>query len=212
MRNEVMWAIRDAQGLTIFEKVFLYTVESRGTMKATWKRAADDMGMGKNTFYRTRTALVEKGLILTERMFNGVSSYEVNVDSLTGNGWLSDSLTENEDSLTGNQDSLRGETKKNIKNNKKKNTNTKKNKTKSADAPVEPKDEEPSFEEVVTPLLEDSRFSLQNTDSTEPADSTEPPEKKKHRKQIDKELNQAVHEQVLRDMYGDNDEKTECGW
>lgn len=96
-----------------------------------------------------------------------------------------------------------------------KKTSKKKTTTKSASAPVDTSlsedipnsilSQSPSFEEIVSPLLEDSRFSLLNTDSTEPP-------KKKHRKQIDKELNQAIHEQVLRDMYGDNDEKTECGW
>jgi hypothetical protein len=164
MRNEVIWGVRDAQGLTTYEKVFLYTVESRGTMKATWKRAADDMAMSKDTFYRTRSSLIEKNLILTQRMGSGVTAYTVNLDSLTENSWLEDSLTENELSLTENEDSLRAEQKKNIKKNKKKNVQTKKNISANApvDIPLKEESLEASFDEIVSPLRQDAAFALKN--------------------------------------------------
>lgn len=129
-------------------------------MKTTWQRAAEDMGMKKDSFYRTRDALVEKDLISIKRVHNGVSIYEVNLDSLTANyshtendshtengvdstndsptenGLATDSLTENGHSHTENEDSHQTETKKNTKKNMKKNIQEKKN-SKSASAPVD---------------------------------------------------------------------------
>lgn len=66
MDNKKMWAIRDTRGLTSLEKVFLFTVESRGQMTCTATTAALDMGMSKASYYRTRDALIASGC-LTQR-------------------------------------------------------------------------------------------------------------------------------------------------
>jgi hypothetical protein len=160
MRNEAVWAIRDARGLNQDEKALLWAIESRGTAKVTWHKLADDAGMAKNRFYRTRTALIQKSLINVSRLYDSVSEYKVNLEALaewsndshSGNEVATDSHSGNKDSHSGNEDSHYGETKKNIKKNTKKKVTSKKKD--SAGALVEtslPKDEVPedesSFEE-----------------------------------------------------------------
>lgn len=120
MRNEVIWAIRNAQGLSSFEKVFLYTVEShKDGMKKSWEKNAKDMGCSRDTYYRTRNSLLAKDLILSQRIQDGPTLYQVNLDSLTANNWESqvetDSLTENDYSLTAKKDSLTAEYKEELK-------------------------------------------------------------------------------------------------
>jgi hypothetical protein len=100
-----MWNIRDARGLDALEKVFLYTVESRGVMKTSWQRAAADMGMKRSTFYNIRNSLVEKGLIGVVPQGRETAWYVVNTAGLAT--WLdeSHSTTRNAESSTWNDDS-----------------------------------------------------------------------------------------------------------
>lgn len=63
MSVQAIWNIRDARGINANEKAFLFVVASRGIMTAAWQTAAADMGMSKDTFYRTRNSLIKKGLI-----------------------------------------------------------------------------------------------------------------------------------------------------
>ena len=63
---EAIWKIRDARGLDYKEKAFLFTVASRGAMTARWGTAAADMGMSKDTYYRTRDSLFEKNLLVVD--------------------------------------------------------------------------------------------------------------------------------------------------
>lgn len=63
MTVQVIWNIRDARGINANEKTFLFVVASRGIMYSEWQTAAADMGMSKDTYYRTRSALIKKGLI-----------------------------------------------------------------------------------------------------------------------------------------------------
>jgi hypothetical protein len=157
MEVRALWAIRDARGLSYAEKAFLFVVASRGCMTAKWDTAAADMGMSKNTYYKTRDSLLGKGLIIKETRFNSTTVYTVCLESLlslTGNENESPeqplSLTGNEFSPTGNEFSLSGETKVTIKG------TTKETDSAVADAPaptlqeVESKEEEPAVVETTS--------------------------------------------------------------
>lgn len=63
MSVQTIWNIRDARGINANEKAFLFVVASRGVMFSEWQTAAADMGMSKDTYYRTRNALIKKGLV-----------------------------------------------------------------------------------------------------------------------------------------------------
>ena len=117
MNNEVIWAIRDAQGLNSKEKVFLFVTESRGELYGKWRRNATDMGLSKNHYYEARKSLLDKGLLLAVRRMDDTTVYVVNHDAFPYQE--SDSHGGNDDSCIGNDDSRIGETKKNIKNNMK---------------------------------------------------------------------------------------------
>lgn len=83
MRNDVMWAIRDARGLSSNEKCFLWAVESRGVMFTTQERARQDMGLSRGTFYKTRNRLRERGLLRIHRRGpNATTQYRVNDTAL----------------------------------------------------------------------------------------------------------------------------------
>lgn len=79
---QVIWDIRDAEGLDGLEKIFLMVVESRGVMKTTWQQAAKNMGMSKSTFFRVREQLVGKGLLLAVERPHRVTWYTVVRDAI----------------------------------------------------------------------------------------------------------------------------------
>lgn len=123
---EQIFKIRDSRGLDAWDKSFLFTIASRGAegMFATWDRNKDDMGMGKDRYYKSRDSLIAKGLIKVIRRMNESTIYKIDDDGLTA--WLSatqnaHSVTQNDFSATQNGRSVRPETKKNTKKNKKKN-------------------------------------------------------------------------------------------
>jgi hypothetical protein len=66
MSNQTIWDIRDsvqALKLNPNEIAFLMIVESRGTAYGTAPSLAKSMGMSRSTFFRTKSSLLEKGLI-----------------------------------------------------------------------------------------------------------------------------------------------------
>ena len=76
--------IRDARGLTSLEKVFLYTVDSRGRsgMFTTAERAAEDMGVSLRTFRSLRRSLVAKGMLSVHERPPKTSVYRVRSEAL----------------------------------------------------------------------------------------------------------------------------------
>lgn len=66
MRNQVIWDLRDLHALNNYEYSFLITVESRGRLFTSAERAAADMKMSRNTFYKTRASLLGRGLLSAE--------------------------------------------------------------------------------------------------------------------------------------------------
>lgn len=123
---EQIWKVRDSRGLDIYEKNFLMTIASRGEagMFCEWKRNTDDMGMKKDRYYKTRKALLDKGLITAQEQPFGPTIYKINDASLTE--WCTThSVTQNDilpdrkrHSVTQNGHSVTPERKKNIKKNK----------------------------------------------------------------------------------------------
>lgn len=165
-----MWAIRDAQGLNHFEKVFLYTVEShKEGMKKGWEKNAADMGFSKNTYYRTRDSLTGKDLIHVQRTSDGPTLYHVNLDSLTGNNWQSqvetDSLTGNGFSLTGNTDSLSGEYKEELKIEHKE-EQKEQEEEQAADAALETKEEQQTTDSLFVGITEESQITKIDSDES----------------------------------------------
>lgn len=63
MRNETMWAIRDARGLTTSEKAFLFVVESRGTAKTYRKTLMNDTGASDGQITNLVRSLTTKGCL-----------------------------------------------------------------------------------------------------------------------------------------------------
>lgn len=129
MRNEVIWAIRDDHTLTEHEKMFLIIVESRGAegMYTTYARAANDMGMSKDTYYRARKAVMTKELIRIVRRYDDTTVYMVNAEALADSG---DSHSAKDCSHSANSELHMTETKKNKK------INTKKNKEEQTTTPT----------------------------------------------------------------------------
>lgn len=83
---EVVWAIRDARGLTTLEKVFLYTVASRGVAKTSRKKLMEDTGMSTGSISNVVKSLKEKGVINVWPAAKGSKNqthYTVNVEGLT---------------------------------------------------------------------------------------------------------------------------------
>lgn len=143
MNFKALKNLRDTRGLSANEKAFLFVVISRGDETfGTWETNAADMGMSKGTYYRTRDALLEKGLIEVARKYNATSVYRPNLDVLAtwdshiGNDEATDSHIGNERSHIGNDDSQICETKKNTKKNIKENIKTEEEPMAVADAPA----------------------------------------------------------------------------
>lgn len=63
MNKSVMWLIRDARGLSTSEKVFLFTVASRGMVKTSRTRLMGDTGMSTGSITNIVRSLQAKGLI-----------------------------------------------------------------------------------------------------------------------------------------------------
>jgi len=126
---EQIWAIRDSRGLNSYDKIFLVTVAARGAdgMYCKWERNKDDMGMGKDRYYKSRDSLLEQKLITATRRMDSTTVYHINDEALTDlvshSATQNDSATQNELSATQNGHSVRPETKKNLKKNIKKNIN-----------------------------------------------------------------------------------------
>ncbi|MRJ75464.1 hypothetical protein GEV29_02850 [Aeromicrobium sp. SMF47] len=85
MNGQTIWDIRDARGLSSNEKVFLMVIESRGDMWASVAQASADMGMSRSTFYKTRTSLIDRGLIkVLRRGPNQTTVYRVRRPAVRG--------------------------------------------------------------------------------------------------------------------------------
>lgn len=78
MSNQTMWNIRDARGLNANEKALLWAIESRGITFTAWQTTAEDAGMKKDVFYRTRAALIKKGLLKAGLRKDDTTVYRVN--------------------------------------------------------------------------------------------------------------------------------------
>ena len=63
MNKSDMWLIRDARGLGTYEKVFLYTVASRGMVKTSRIRLMGDTAMSTGMITKVVRSLQDKGLI-----------------------------------------------------------------------------------------------------------------------------------------------------
>ena len=82
--------IRDARGLSAYEKLFLLIVASH--QRIMWKssaEAAEDMGMHRATFFRVGASLIDKNLLITRQSGGSkkVVQYEINIavlDDWTG--------------------------------------------------------------------------------------------------------------------------------
>lgn len=186
MRNKVIWAIRDARSLTQAEKMFLFVVESRGEMKTTWERAAEDMCMSKATFYKVRSALTDRGIILTQRLPHGVTIYKIDEES----------LRKTEESHTETRESHRYEQKKNTKKNSKKNITTEEEleeEQTAASAPVEIEDSIDQRDSTLTdfPLVKEI-----DSEPEAPKDDLE-----ERRAIIEYNKNMALHQSQRKDRY-----------
>lgn len=82
MRNDVIWAIRDARGLTVEEKGILWAVESRGVAFGTVGTVAADCGMTVDRFYRRRKPLIAQGVLEATEQPGGTTKYRVNAEAL----------------------------------------------------------------------------------------------------------------------------------
>lgn len=83
MRNEVIWNLRDAEGLDIYEYAFLTIVETRGTYYASRERAWLEMRMSRATFYRVRTRLIERGLLVAVERDGSTTTYRVDAEAVS---------------------------------------------------------------------------------------------------------------------------------
>jgi len=152
MRPGVIFALRDARdSLTIYEKVFLLTVESRGKCNASAATNMADMCMGKTKYFQTMRTLKQRGLIEVQTKWNPrtgksepttirVSEDSVRKLSKRGKGdsvRVANSLVRvaNSDSPRGELGSSRGGSqKKNLKKKQLQNTSRKNLKTENDDA------------------------------------------------------------------------------
>jgi len=85
--HQTLWAIRDARGLSVYEKAFLFVVATRGVMFTIATKAAQDMGMGLTKFYAVRQALLSRGLISVRTRGQGnrtsrTTMYTVNLEAV----------------------------------------------------------------------------------------------------------------------------------
>lgn len=178
MRNQVIWGIRDARELTVYEAMLIFVVESRGTCEATRERMQADMKCGKDSFYAARKSLHAKGILGFKRKYDDVTAYWIDADvflayakdSARQDAGVGDSVSQTGDSVPQNEDSVRPETKKNSKKNRKKNVTRKKNTTAPvvADAPTvsvsssqgEPTESLPHWGAVLTSETGDVLFEV----------------------------------------------------
>lgn len=79
-----LFAIRDARGLSVAEKAFLFVVASRGKLFASGTTSAADMGMSRSTFTRTARRLVERKLIDAETKPGRPTTYRVRLQAVRG--------------------------------------------------------------------------------------------------------------------------------
>jgi hypothetical protein len=64
MKKNVVWNVRDARGLSVYEKAFLFVVASRGTVKCYRKTLMEDMGgISTGQLSKVVNSLLEKDLI-----------------------------------------------------------------------------------------------------------------------------------------------------
>lgn len=82
MRNDVIWAIRDARNLKTNEKTFLFVVESRGETFASAETNALDMNMSLKTYYRVREALLDKQVLKANERPGQPTVYTVDAEGL----------------------------------------------------------------------------------------------------------------------------------
>jgi hypothetical protein len=93
------WLIRDARGLTVNEKLFLYTIAShQDGMRKTHDKNHADMGFSRATYYRVRTSLIAKGTITETRRMNAPTVYVIDKPALQA--WA-ESHVENESAQRG---------------------------------------------------------------------------------------------------------------
>ncbi len=110
----VIFAIREARGLNVYEKVLLFIIESRGVLYTSARRTAQDMGVAESTYYKTVRSLQAKGLISSERAWGNdggpmPTRYRVNGEAVMR---LADHPPHNAErhgsSSGGGEDSIRG--------------------------------------------------------------------------------------------------------
>lgn len=82
MRNEVIWAIREARTLGAEQKAILWAVESRGISHGAIENVAKDCGMTEERFRKYRKQLAEDGFLdITERP-GRTTLHRVNADAV----------------------------------------------------------------------------------------------------------------------------------
>ena len=82
MRVQVIWDIRDAVGLNRNEKLFLFTVESRGVYRRSKENSMAEMGMKIELWRKTRDSLLLQDLLLSKPVREQPTHYRVNADVL----------------------------------------------------------------------------------------------------------------------------------
>lgn len=82
MRVQVIWDIRDAVGLNRNEKLFLFTVESRGVYRRSKENSMAEMGMKIELWRKTRDSLLSQDLLLSKPVREQPTHYRVNADVL----------------------------------------------------------------------------------------------------------------------------------
>jgi DNA-binding transcriptional ArsR family regulator len=83
MSVQTIWNIRDARALTTMEKVFLYTLASRGKTYSTRKTIQEDTGLSDGSVSKVVRSLQEKGLIDVVRRNGTTTIYTINEDILS---------------------------------------------------------------------------------------------------------------------------------
>ncbi|GAA3684264.1 hypothetical protein GCM10022237_48560 [Nocardioides ginsengisoli] len=76
------FVVRDARGLDVYEKAFLFVVASRGEMFSRAEVAADDMGFSVAQFHKIADRLIARGLVVRQRRPGKPSVYRLNLDAL----------------------------------------------------------------------------------------------------------------------------------
>lgn len=74
---DIVWAIRDARGLTTIEKSVAYAIASRGKCWAAADIIAADAGIARSAYYRARKRLIDLGVLVEEVREGETTVYEV---------------------------------------------------------------------------------------------------------------------------------------